>query len=129
MGKARLELLIAQLVIAGCALRAAAAAAHEGQVPPVKKMPQLNLGADGFDYAGQLMPGNVRNPDVRIVSHPAVPVAAAHAGGHDPDDNAIGRGDRVRHLLDGDRAPECFVVDGTHGAIIPQKRRRSLGVE
>ena len=37
-------------------------------------------------------PGHVRQRDRRIVAHPAVPVAAADAGGADRDDDAVGRG-------------------------------------
>ena len=45
-------------------------------------------GADLDDRAGQLVPGDVRQRDVRVVAHPAVPVAAAQAGRPDRQQNA-----------------------------------------
>ena len=82
--EARLGLAVADLVVAGEALRARAARAHERDRDPIARRPALDPVADGLDDAGQFVPGDVREPpDVRVVAHPAVPVAAAQAGGLD----------------------------------------------
>ena len=57
--------------------------------------------ADLDDDAGELVPGHVRQPDVRVVTHPAVPVAAAQTGGLDTYDHAVARARRVGHVEHG----------------------------
>ena len=55
------------------------------------------------------------NPDVRIMPHPAMPVAAAQTRGHHLDNHAIRRGCWVSHVLNGYDSPEFFVENGPHG--------------
>ena len=71
---------------------ARAACAHEGHRDPVAGLPLAHAGSDGLDDAGELVPGHVRQVHVRVMAHPAVPVAAAHAGRLDADDGSVGVG-------------------------------------
>ena len=67
---------------------AAAAAERHGHAVADGEAVHLGPGLD--DHAAQLVPGHVRQHDRRVVAHPAVPVAAAHAGGAHLDDHAVG---------------------------------------
>src|SRR3972149_10447641 len=94
---------MAALLVPGQAGRAGATRADEREGDPGSLAP----GGDGrptrLDGAGELVTRDVRQPDVRVVAHPAVPVRAAQPGRLDPDDCAVGRDRRVRHLVDPDR--------------------------
>jgi hypothetical protein len=111
MGKSWLKLEIAHLVIAREALRAATAATNKGQCDTVTHLPVAHILAYGCHAACKLMPRYVRRGDVWIVAHPTVPIAAAKAGGHDLDDNAIRSGGRIGHRLYSDGGSE-FLVNG-----------------
>jgi hypothetical protein len=52
--------------------------------------------------------------DVRVVALPGVPVAAAHPGGRDRDDDPVRRRVRVGYVDDSRRCPEGLDDDGTH---------------
>ncbi len=93
-----LLLVVAHLLVAGKALLAPAARADERHRHAVADLPRRDLGADLLDHPGQLVAGNVREPDVGVVSHPAVPVAAAQAGRLDPDHRTGRRAHRRRHI-------------------------------
>jgi len=56
--------------------------------------------------------------DIGIMSHPAVPVAAADTVGHDPDHNTVLRRNRVGQFLYGDGPFEFFVIGSFHGFIL-----------
>src|SRR5688572_3029732 len=60
------------------------------------------------------MPGYVRQPDIRVVAHPAMPVAAANAARLDLEDNTGWRRYRVGNLLDGQRPLKLLVDRGLH---------------
>jgi hypothetical protein len=60
------------------------------------------------------MPGNVRQLDVRIVSLPAVPVAAANAARHDLQHDTVSVGYWVRYPLDFGRGGKGSVYDSFH---------------
>ena len=45
--------------------------------------------ADGFDLPGQFVPRHVRQNDIGVMAHPAVPVAEAEPGRPDADDHPI----------------------------------------
>ena len=83
MRKARLGLLVADLVIAGHALGAGAATTYEGDGHPVPYM-EIPHFPTCYRYGpGQFVPRNVGQTDVRIVPHPPVPVTPAEPrGGH-----------------------------------------------
>ena len=93
--EARLGLVLTDLLISCVTFRAGAAAADKGHRDPVADLPSGHVPANGRDVACQLVAGNVRQPDVRVVAHPAVPIAAADAGGLDLDDDAMGLGRRI----------------------------------
>ncbi len=89
MGKARLELMITNLMIAAVAFRAMAAARNERDRDPVADFPAFDILANRFDGAGKFMAGNVGQFHIGIMAHPAVPVASAQPGRPNLDDNAV----------------------------------------
>ena len=105
---------LADLLLAGRALFALAAAADERQGYAVTGAEIADARADRLDHAGDLVPGHVRQRDVGVVPHPAVPVAAAHARRADAQHDAVRarRGIVDRAHLDG--AAEGFVDGGPH---------------
>src|SRR5690606_9894864 len=113
-GKARLELMFAYLMIAGGAYCAAAASDHEGNRNAISRPPAADPAPGSHDHPGELVPRNVGQPYVRVMPHPAVPVAAAKPGRLDLDDNALGGGRGIRHCLDGWRLAELLENDGSH---------------
>ena len=103
--EARLALAVADLLVAGAALLAAAARAHERDGHARARRPLADVRPDRLDHARQLVPRHVREgADVRVVAHPAVPVGAAQPGRLDPDHYAvrgrrgIGNGRHLRRL-------------------------------
>ena len=98
VGEARLGLPLAHLLVPGRAGGATAAGADEGGGHAVAGAPAGHRLAGRLDDAGEFVAGDVREGDVGVVTLPAVPVAAAEAGGFDPDDDSVRRGHRVRHL-------------------------------
>ncbi|MDR8774012.1 hypothetical protein FEP92_04419 [Burkholderia multivorans] len=112
--EARLKLPLAHLLVAGVALRAAAAASDERHGHAVAGLPARDVRTGRDDHACQFVSRHVRQHDVRIVPHPAVPVAAADAGRLHLDHDAVRRGRRVRDLHHARRGAECFVNDCFH---------------
>jgi hypothetical protein len=109
-GKAGLELGAADLMIAAQALRATPAAADHREDHPIARFEAARLGANFLDDAAQLVAGDVRQAaDVRVVPHPAVPVAAANAVGQNAQDDAVGRRLGVGHRLDGEGFAERVI--------------------
>ena len=115
MGETRLELVVAHLMIARDALRAGAAAADKRQGHPVAGGPTAHIFAHRGHNAGQLMPGHVRQMNIGVVPHPAVPVAAAQTGRHHLQDHTIWIRGRVRYLLNGEGLLKLFKDGCTHG--------------
>ena len=91
--------MLADLLVARGAFRACPAAADEGQRHALALPPAPHALAYLGDYAGQLVPRHVRQLDIRIMAHPAVPVAAAQACGLDLDDEPQLARARVGDLL------------------------------
>ena len=94
-------------------------ALHSGQMPQavtngvVTRSPDPSMsdvGADRDDGAGQLVPGNVRQRDVRVVPLPRVPVAAAHPRGRDGDHDPVCRRLRIGHVDDPRRLPNVSIT-------------------
>ena len=112
--KTGLELVLTDLVIAGGALEAMAAGCHERHGHTRAGFPVVHLAARGHDDAGKFMPWHMRQADIWIVPHPAVPVASAQPGRGDLDHHAVGRGNRIRHSADHRCFPEFFEHDGLH---------------
>ena len=121
MREARLELLFADLLMPGMAFGAVAAAAHEGRGDPVAHVPVRHLLTDGCNGAGEFMSGDVGQRDVRVMAHPAVPVAATDARRLDlHHDTMRGR----RGVLDRDHLGgfrEGFEQDGVHGVFLIER--------
>jgi hypothetical protein len=61
------------------------------------------------------MARHMRQPDIGIMPHPAMPVAAAKPGRFDLDDDAVRSRCRIGDIGKDRRLPEGFVIDGFHG--------------
>ncbi|MEY9198085.1 hypothetical protein ABIA16_003201 [Sinorhizobium fredii] len=114
MGEARLELRLADLLVAGAAFAAAAAAGNEGHGHPVADLVVEDAAPGGGDRSGQFVAGHMRQADVRVVPHPAVPVAAAEPGRLDLDDDAVFAGRRIGQRPDFRRLLEGIVIHRFH---------------
>ena len=112
--ESRLELVVADLVIAGEAARALAAGAYEWHRHAVSGPPLGHARANRLDDPGELVAGDMRQRDVRVVPDPAVPVGATQPGRLDPDDRAIGRDGGLGDVADRDRPTELLERDGAH---------------
>ena len=73
-----------------------------------------DVGTDRDHGAGELVPGNVRQRDVRVVPLPCVPVAAAHPRGRDGDHDAVCRRLRIGHVDEPRRVPERLDHHSAH---------------
>src|SRR6185312_3539845 len=101
-------------MIAGGTFEAAAAAADERHGDAVAGFPAGHLPAGGDHRAGQFVAGHMRQADVGIVSHPAMPVGAAEARRLDLDNDALRRGLWVRHGFDRRHLAEFLEDNGFH---------------
>ena len=102
MSEAWLKLVVADLVVAGKAFRAPAAAADKGDGHPVTHFPLRHVFTCGYNIPCQFMARYMGQLYVRVVAGPAVPVAQADAARHDLEHDAARRRHRVRDLLDPD---------------------------
>ena len=109
-----LEIVVADVLVAGETLRATAAAHRERHSHAVPEFPAAGFLANGFDHTGQFVPWHVWQMDVRIVPHPAVPVAPADAVRLHTDDDAIRRRRGIGDVLDGRWLFKGFVDHGFH---------------
>ena len=98
MGEPGLKLAVAYLMISRQALGTATAAANEGQRDPVSGFPVYDIRANGFDDTGKLMARYVWKANIRIMPHPAMPIAPAQACCSDGNHHAAGRGFGIRQL-------------------------------
>ncbi|OEI69731.1 hypothetical protein Cus16_0342 [Curtobacterium sp. ER1/6] len=126
-GEAGLLLARAHLGRTVAALVARAAREDEGRGDPVPHDGTGDGRPDGGDDPGELVPRDVGQAHGVVVAPPGVPVAAAHAGRRDPDDDAVVRGDRLGELDDRGGGTEPVVLDCAHGAILADVRRRARG--
>lgn len=99
MSKARLKLVIANLVVSGMTFRTCATSADKRYGNPVTHAPFGNALAHGLYYARQFMTRNMGQFDIRIMSLPAVPVTQADSAGHDLQHDTITTGYWVRQLF------------------------------
>src|SRR3990170_105000 len=113
---------MADLLVPGQAGRAGATCADEREGDPGSRAPAGDGRPDRLDGAGELVTRDVRQPDVRVVANPAVPVRAAQPGRLDPNDCAVDRGRRIRHLVDPDRPAELRVLDSPHHVQPPRRQ-------
>src|SRR5207245_7810810 len=114
--EARLRLVLADLMVAGVAFEAAAAADGERHGDAVASLPAAHLLASRDHDARQLMPGDMWQRDTVIMAHPVMPVAATEAGRFDLDDDPIRRRFRIRHGLDGRRLAQLLEDDSFRGS-------------
>src|SRR5262249_53588103 len=101
--EAGLQLMIANLLIAAAARRACATCTHERHFDPIAHVPSSYEFAFGCTDARQLVARNMRYANVRVVSHPTVPIASAQSGRLDADDYAIVGWNRFADLLHAQR--------------------------
>ena len=109
MRKAGLKLVVANLVVARLALRTGATAAHERHRDAVPGFPVGDIGAHRLDNSGKLVSWHMRQANLRIVPHPAMPIATAQARCLDRNDRATSRGRGIRHFLNAQWFPERVV--------------------
>ena len=113
---------------------------HPQQNGTVTRSPTANPCTDGPDLgddAAQLVPRHVRQHDRRVMSHPGVPVAPAHAGRADLHHDPVGLAARVGDVLDHQRLFEGLHHGGAHRPIVaavdplslPPDELRRLGHE
>ena len=112
--EAGLKLVITNLLVAGMTFRALATATDKWNGDPITNLPPRYALTNGLNDAGQLMPRNMWQHDVRVISLSAVPVAAANAARHDPQNHAAVTRSRIWHLLDLGRGRESPVDQGFH---------------
>ena len=125
MGKPGLELVIADLMMTGLALGAAAASADKRQGDAVTGFPETDMGADFLDRSAEFVAGNLGQLHVRIMTLPGMPVAATDAGGTDADHGPVNRRGWIRKFLDGQGFSEVLIDSGFHGVLLPVRDRIS----
>lgn len=92
MGEPRLRLVVAHLVVAAPARGTGPAAANKRRRHAFPAAPPPNLWAHGHYSSREFVPRNVgHRGDVRIVTLPTMPIAAAQTGGFDGDYDAVRR--------------------------------------
>ena len=84
-----LELVIADLMMTGLALGAAAASADKRQGDAVTGFPETDMGADFLDRSAEFVAGNLGQLHVRIMTLPGMPVAATDAAGLNLEHDAV----------------------------------------
>lgn len=114
MSEARLKLRIADLLVTAVALGTRATPADKGHRYTVADLPPGDVPANFRHDAGKLMPGNMRQLDVRIMPLPAVPVAAADAGAPHLYDHAVTLRRRVFDVHQARRLGKGFVDNCFH---------------
>src|SRR5207248_220145 len=106
--------MIADLLMARQTLGSTTASDREWHRDPIARLTSAHLRPKHLHHASELVPGHMRQPDVRIMPHPTVPIAATNAIRFDSNDHAIAGRDRVRNLLDGQRSGELLVDHRLH---------------
>src|SRR6185437_16893814 len=98
MRRARLELAVADLLIAARAFGTRSAGAHERNGHPVADLPPANQHSECSDATRQFVPCDVRERDTGIMALPAVPIAAADTGSLHLDHHAVGSRLRIGEI-------------------------------
>jgi hypothetical protein len=114
MCKTRLRLVVADLVVPGNALFAAAAAANEWHRNPIALAPAGDVSANRRDRTGEFVTRHVRQRDVCVMPHPAVPVAPTHTSCFHLYHGAGFRRRWVFDSTDIDRATKFLVNRSSH---------------
>jgi hypothetical protein len=101
-------------VIARVALGACSAATDKGYRYAIALFPKGNVLADSLNNSRQFVPRHVGKLDIRVMAHPAVPVTAANARGHDLDNNTVGLRRWIGKFYNSWRFSKGFVENGFH---------------
>ena len=96
---------------------ARSATADERHGDPITGLPIFHILADRLDNARQFMAGDMREVDVSIVPHPAVPIAAAQACGLDLEHDTVRLRCRIRDAHDIRGFLEFLEQDSFHSRI------------
>jgi hypothetical protein len=94
-----LKLVVANLLMPGCALRASATATNEWHCDAIPDFPFDHSVANRCHHASQFMTGHVRRLNIRVMSDPAMPVATTNSRSHDLDDYAMGFRSWIRDIF------------------------------
>jgi|TARA_B100000959_G_scaffold287526_2_gene373559 hypothetical protein len=113
--EAWLKLVGTDLLVAGFTEAARSTTTDEGSSYPVAGFPVDHPVADLLDDTSEFVTGNVGEMDLGIMAHPAVPVAPAHSGGFDPNDDPGWSWDRIWNGFDRQLALEFPEEGSLHG--------------
>ncbi len=97
MRETRLSIVVANLLVTGSALLARSATTTKRHGHSRCWLPSLHAGSDFSHGAGQFVAWNVRQLDIAVVAHPAVPVTTADTTGFHLNDGRIRSGHRSGH--------------------------------
>ena len=100
MGESRLKLVVTDLVIPGRTLSAFSAPSYKWHGDAITHPPTGYGRSHRLNSAGEFVPWNMWQMNIRIISLPTMPVTPANTTGHDFDDDTMGFRHRVKHLLD-----------------------------
>lgn len=117
--KSGLELVIADLLIAGYALRTRSTTTHKRKRNPIALFPACHIFPNILNYAGEFMPWDMRQCNVRIMPHPPMPIAPTKPRCHYTNNYAVRGRCRVGHVLYREWAAKliiycCFHLDCTN---------------
>ena len=115
MGEARLELRLADLLMAGMAFRASPAGRDEGHGHALARPKTLHVPPDRRHDPRKFMARHMGQADVRVVPHPAMPVAPAQPRRHHLDHDAVWRRRRVWNAANLGSLAEALEEHRLHG--------------
>ena len=113
-GEARLKLSIADLLIPGYALRTISTPAYKRHSHSIALLELLNIRPDALDDARQLVPRDMRQPNVGIVPHPTMPVAPANPARPNGNDDSVPSRLWLWDITDLHWCPKRLVDHGFH---------------
>ncbi|CAI8705482.1 hypothetical protein EMIT0P176_110006 [Pseudomonas sp. IT-P176] len=114
MSEARLELLVAHLLIAAVALCASTTPAYERHGHTVADLPSRDVFSHLGHDARELMTWYMRQFNVGVMTFPAMPVAAAYTCAKNLDNHTMPFRRRICHVHQARRLGKRFVDDCFH---------------
>ncbi len=115
-GKAGLIVVVANLKLALTARFARSAANAKGHSNAIAHSEAADLRSHRFNDASQFMPRHMRQCDIRVVTHPAVPVTAAKSCGTHTNHDAVSGWCWIRNVLQRQRPAKSLKHYGSHAA-------------
>jgi len=106
LSESGLGVVIANLRMSAATLIAGATAAAEGDSDALAGTPLVDVAAHSNDDTGKFVAWDVRQVDITVVSHPAVPVAAAESTAFDFKHGGIRARRWIGNCLDDERSLE-----------------------